>query len=188
MASETALEYRAYRDEEDLPGIIALISADLSEPYSIFTYRYFVHQWPELSFVAVDAGRIIGVIICKSDEHKTGSIRGYVAMLAVDKTQRKRGIGKWLVREATQAMRISGCEEAVLEAEVTNHGAIALYEGLGFVRDKRLCRYYLNGNDAFRLKLWFDPPPVVHEEEGAPGSAAELPAAESREAEGVLME
>ncbi|KAJ1626380.1 N-alpha-acetyltransferase 30 [Pavlovales sp. CCMP2436] len=182
MATVTELEYRVYRDEGDLPGIIALISADLSEPYSIFTYRYFVHQWPELSFVALDAGRIVGVIICKSEEHKTGPIRGYVAMLAVDKALRKRGIGRWLIREATQAMRVSGCEEAVLEAEVTNHGAIALYEGLGFVRDKRLCRYYLNGNDAFRLKLWFDPPPEHHEEEvETPGSAAE-PAAEPREA------
>ena len=42
----------------------------------------------------------------------------------------------------------------MLEAEVTNHGAIALYENLGFVRDKRLHRYYLNGSDAFRLMLW----------------------------------
>ena len=40
-----------------------------------------------------------------------------------------------------------------LEAEVTNPGALALYEKLGFVRDKRLQRYYLNGNDAYRLKL-----------------------------------
>lgn len=29
-----------------------------------------------------------------------------------------------------------------------------LYENLGFVRDKRLFRYYLNGVDALRLKLW----------------------------------
>ena len=28
-----------------------------------------------------------------------------------------------------------------------------LYEKLGFLRDKRLQRYYLNGVDAFRLKL-----------------------------------
>jgi ribosomal protein S18 acetylase RimI-like enzyme len=32
--------------------------------------------------------------------------------------------------------------------------ALRLYEQLGFVRDKRLYRYYLNGVDAFRLKLW----------------------------------
>ena len=44
--------------------------------------------------------------------------------------------------------------KVVLEAEVTNSAALALYEQLGFVRDKRLYRYYLTGVDAYRLKLW----------------------------------
>jgi hypothetical protein len=43
----------------------------------------------------------------------------------------------------------------VLEAEVTNSGALALYGKLGFIRAKRLHNYYLNGVDAFRLKLLF---------------------------------
>ncbi len=46
----------------------------------------------------------------------------------------------------------------MLETEITNKGALNLYEKLGFVRDKRLSRYYLNDNDAFRLKLWFKAP------------------------------
>ena len=51
---------------------------------------------------------------------------------------------------------ISCCElsQIVLETEVTNKAALKLYENLGFVRDKRLFRYYLNGVEAFRLKLW----------------------------------
>ncbi len=44
--------------------------------------------------------------------------------------------------------------QVVLEAEYTNTGAMRLYENLGFVRDKRLPKYYLNGSDAYRLKLW----------------------------------
>ncbi len=36
-----------------------------------------------------------------------------------------------------------GCEEVVLEAEVVNTGALKLYQGLGFVRDKRLHRWVL---------------------------------------------
>jgi peptide alpha-N-acetyltransferase len=43
----------------------------------------------------------------------------------------------------------------VLEAEASNTTAIALYESLGFFRDKRLEKYYLNGGDAYRLKKWF---------------------------------
>lgn len=46
-------------------------------------------------------------------------------------------------------------DEVVLETEITNIPALRLYENLGFVRDKRLFDYYLNGVDALRLKLWF---------------------------------
>ena len=42
----------------------------------------------------------------------------------------------------------------VLETEVTNIASLRLYENLGFIRDKRLQCYYLNGNDAFKLKLY----------------------------------
>ena len=48
--------------------------------------------------------------------------------------------GKQLVRRLVEAMRDREAEEVVLEAEVSNAGALALYEGLGFVRDKRLQR------------------------------------------------
>lgn len=49
---------------------------------------------------------------------------------------------------------LSVCTQVVLEAEVTNKAALGLYANLGFVRDKYLHRYYLNGADAYRLKLW----------------------------------
>ena len=46
--------------------------------------------------------------------------------------------GTELVKRAIQQMVVGGCEEVVLEAEVTNTGALALYQNLGFIRDKRL--------------------------------------------------
>ncbi|RKO84113.1 N-acetyltransferase 12, isoform CRA_a [Blyttiomyces helicus] len=96
----------------------------------------------------------IGVIVCKLDKHKDRELRGYIAMLAVSKFHRKRGIGSKLVKKAVKVMQALDADEVVLETEYTNTGAMALYENLGFVRDKRLSRYYLNGVDAFRLKLW----------------------------------
>lgn len=42
----------------------------------------------------------------------------------------------------------------MLETEAVNLAALKLYESLGFARVKRLLNYYLNGNDAYRLKLW----------------------------------
>jgi peptide alpha-N-acetyltransferase len=43
--------------------------------------------------------------------------------------------------------------QVVLETEFDNAAALALYESLGFIREKRLFRFYLNGKDAFRLTL-----------------------------------
>jgi peptide alpha-N-acetyltransferase len=45
----------------------------------------------------------------------------------------------------------------VLETEVTNRAALSLYERLDFVRDKHLQSYYMNGVDAYRLKLFLRP-------------------------------
>lgn len=43
--------------------------------------------------------------------------------------------------------------QIVLETEFDNYAALSLYESLGFIREKRLYRFYLNGKDAFRLVL-----------------------------------
>lgn len=49
--------------------------------------------------------------------------------------------GSELVKKAIAAMIEGGCEEVVLEAEVSNLGALKLYQSLGFIRDKRLHRW-----------------------------------------------
>ncbi|KAL8153183.1 hypothetical protein V2J09_010943, partial [Rumex salicifolius] len=154
---ESEIEYVNYGGEHHLPLIMGLVDEELSEPYSIFTYRYFVYLWPQLSFLAFHKGRCVGTVVCKMGEHRN-VFRGYIAMLVVIKPYRGRGIATELVARSIKVMMESGCEEVTLEAEVTNKGALALYGGLGFIRAKRLFRYYLNGVDAYRLKLLFPRP------------------------------
>ncbi|KAF4526204.1 hypothetical protein B566_EDAN001888 [Ephemera danica] len=137
-----------------MPDIMRLIQKDLSEPYSIYTYRYFIHNWPKLCYLAMCGDECVGAIVCKLDMHRKVMRRGYIAMLAVDEKHRKKRIGSKLVCKAISAMAIDDADEVVLETEITNQPALRLYENLGFVRDKRLFRYYLNGVDALRLKLW----------------------------------
>lgn len=43
--------YLVYESERQMPNIMRLITKDLSEPYSIYTYRYFIHNWPNLCFL-----------------------------------------------------------------------------------------------------------------------------------------
>lgn len=146
------ITYVAYQDETVLPEVTRLMSSDLSEPYSVYTYRYFIHGWPKLTFLAKDGENFVGAVVCKA-ENKVDVRRGYIAMLAVQDEYRRRGIGTELVRIAVRSMVTDGCGEVVLETEVSNRSALRLYENLGFMRDKRLFRYYLNGVDALRLKL-----------------------------------
>lgn len=148
------IRYVRYESELQMPDIMRLITRDLSEPYSIYTYRYFIHNWPQLCFLAMVGEECVGAIVCKLDMHKKMFRRGYIAMLAVDSKYRRKGIGTNLVKKAIYAMVEGDCDEVVLETEITNKSALKLYENLGFVRDKRLFRYYLNGVDALRLKLW----------------------------------
>lgn len=151
---EDNVKYVSYKSELQMPDIMRLIQKDLSEPYSIYTYRYFIHNWPKLCFLAMDGSECVGAIVCKLDVHRKVVKRGYIAMLAVDEKYRKRKIGSNLVLKAIRAMVADDADEVVLETEITNRPALRLYENLGFVRDKRLFRYYLNGVDALRLKLW----------------------------------
>uniref|UniRef100_A0A3P8ZYC7 N-acetyltransferase domain-containing protein n=1 Tax=Esox lucius TaxID=8010 RepID=A0A3P8ZYC7_ESOLU len=114
------IHYVRYESELQMPGIMRLITKDLSEPYSIYTYRYFIHNWPQLCFLAMVEQECVGAIVCKLDMHKKMFRRGYIAMLAVDSKHRRKSIGTNLVKKAIYAMVEGDCDEVVLETEITN--------------------------------------------------------------------
>lgn len=157
MSLDSEVVVVPYQDEHQLPMISALIEGELSEPYNIYTYRYFLPPGSRVSFLALDSRTqdCVGVIICKVDNHKTRK-RGYIGMLAVKRPYRKLRIGTRLAQKAIEAMKEAGADEVVLEAECSNSAAIGFYQSLGFLREKLLNRYYLNGSDAYRLKLSFN--------------------------------
>jgi len=118
-----------------------------------------------------DKDNLVGVVVSKLEPHRGGALRGYIAMLAVTGKHRGKGIATKLVRMAIDAMIERDADEVylqrrasiawslivlqvALETEVDNTAAMKLYERLGFLRSKRLHRYYLNGNTAFRLVLY----------------------------------
>jgi len=54
FTGEVYIRYIAYgsgKESPYLPAIRKLISKDLSEPYSIYVYRYFLYQWGDLCFM-----------------------------------------------------------------------------------------------------------------------------------------
>lgn len=99
------VRYDSARENEYVTAMRQLISKDLSEPYSIYVYRYFLYQWGDLCFLAMDdKNEMVGVVVSKLEPHRDGPLRGYIAMLAVREEFRGRGIATKLVRMAIDAM------------------------------------------------------------------------------------
>lgn len=157
MSEEVLYHELSLESIEDFEAARELIGEDLSEPYSIYVYRFFLNQWPSLCYLARIEGVPIGVVVCKLEPHRNVRMRGYIGMLAVKKEHRGKGIAKKLVHKAIEKMIEQGADEIMLETEVVNLPAIGLYENMGFIRTKRLYRYYLNQHDAYRLILPIKP-------------------------------
>lgn len=67
---------------------------------------------------------IVGVIICKLEEHRGGPLRGYIAMLAVREEYRRQGIAAKLVRQAVDAMKAKDADEVgsiILENDMVSY-------------------------------------------------------------------
>lgn len=46
------IPYDAKQEATQLESIRMLIASELSEPYSIYVYRYFMYQWGDLCYLA----------------------------------------------------------------------------------------------------------------------------------------
>lgn len=140
--------------QDELNQISDLTLSHLSEPYSIYVYWYFLNTWPRYCYLVKDGSKVIGVIISKTEPHRNVRMRGYIGMLVIDPEYRGKGIALELVKLTVKNMvEWDKVDEVMLETEVINAGAVGLYESMGFLKTKRLYRYYLNTHDAFRLIL-----------------------------------
>lgn len=104
---------------------------------------FFVAQYRRSKNYVVlteDTDEVVAFAIVRPD--------GYLSMLGVAPGHRRRGLGTKLVgRAAADYGRVT------LHTRVTNHGAVGFYTDLGFVVDRRVENYYVDGTDAFLLAL-----------------------------------
>ncbi|CCW65547.1 unnamed protein product [Phytomonas sp. EM1] len=168
--------------DEVMNFIVDLFTAELSEPYSSFTYQYFVFGWPDLCIMAYglqsdtppedsEKGEKVGAIVSRVVREGPGEpLSGYVAMFAVVPRFRGFRLGRRLIELTVELMRAKGCDEVYLETPVTNERAFSLYTSLGFVKTAFLPRYYLDYSDAVRLKLWLKDA-LPNDEVDAPAAA-----------------
>jgi ribosomal protein S18 acetylase RimI-like enzyme len=86
---------------------------------------------PELFFVAVKDGRLVGTVLAGYDGH-----RGWLYSLAVDGTERRQGIGTLLIQHAEAALAARGCPKVNLQVLSAKADVRAFYEALGYRADE----------------------------------------------------
>lgn len=90
--------------------------------------RYLARN-PGTSFVADEAGRIVGAVLAGHDGR-----RGFIYHLAVRGELRGRGIGRALVEAALAALRAEGIAKAALVVFSSNAAGNGFWERMGFDR------------------------------------------------------
>ena len=87
----------------------------------------YLERNPGLSFVARDAGHLVGAVLAGTDGR-----RGYLQHVAVAPSQRGRGVGRALAERAVEALRSLGVEKCHLMVRQENTAARAFWEHLGW--------------------------------------------------------
>jgi ribosomal-protein-alanine acetyltransferase len=98
--------------------------------------------------------RIIGFIIVIRDQLDRANI---INFLIKPKFQNK-GFGSFLLQKAIdETKKINGINKIVLNVQISNYGAINLYEKFRFKKNSVLLEnYYRSGEDAYLMELEFN--------------------------------
>lgn len=88
---------------------------------------------PDLLFVAVEGGAVIGSVMAGYDGH-----RGWLYAVAVRRDCRRGGVGTALVREAERALAALGCEKVNLQVRASNEAVARFYTKLGYAIEDRI--------------------------------------------------
>jgi ribosomal-protein-alanine N-acetyltransferase len=116
----------------------------------------FTDAWP-VDLLAVELVHPQAVLLVGSRERNPPAgyavfrhVAGEAELLriGVAPEERRQGLARALVEAGLARLRMEKVEVCHLEVRVDNHGAIALYEALGFESTGRRRGYYRDGTDA----------------------------------------
>ena len=133
-AALAALELEVFGDSNHTPWSENLFADDLALPG---------HIW----WVAHDEGSIVG--------YAGGVVAGgeiQIDNVAVAPSRRREGIAARLLARVTYDAQMLGATTSVLEVDVDNAAARALYAGLGYAEVGRRPNYYGQGHDALIME------------------------------------
>jgi ribosomal-protein-alanine N-acetyltransferase len=134
----------------DLPSVLSIERRSFPAPWSLAMFVLEVSKPSGVCLAATVGDQIVGYLICSRYADVF-----HLMNVAVDPDLRRRGTAILMVERMLEE---AGREQRyTLEVRVSNHGAIAMYERLGFRRAGRRRRYYSdNGEDA--MIMWLGEP------------------------------
>ena len=124
-------------EKTDLDPVMALWSVVFPNPPShndpFADIQSKLKVQPDLFFVAVDDGHVVGTAMSGFDGH-----RGWVYYVAVHPDYRRRGIGSALMQEVERALVEIGCRKLNLQIRSENAPVQAFYNSLGYAVEDRI--------------------------------------------------
>ena len=148
QAAETArLRRLSYAD---LPGVLSIERRSFPAPWSLAMFVLELSKPSGVCLAASTDAGLAGFLVCSRYADVW-----HLMNVAVDPDCRRRGIAGLMIEGMLDEAGRDG--RFTLEVRVSNHGAIAMYERIGFKRAGRRRRYYSdNGEDA--LIMWLGEP------------------------------
>ncbi|KAK3710069.1 N-terminal acetyltransferase A complex catalytic subunit ard1 [Vermiconidia calcicola] len=170
----------------DIPQVQQTNITNLPENYFVKYYMYHALSWPQLSYVAVDVGRavlvvlfsfnktlqvsrpkktpydapkVVGYVLAKMEEDPADGVQhGHITSLSVMRTHRRLGLAEKLMRQSQRAMfETYNAVYVSLHVRVSNIAALALYrDTLGFKVGGIEAKYYADGEDAYSMRMDLD--------------------------------
>ena len=121
----------------DYPAVFALWSESegvgLSASDSPDYIDTFLSRNPGLSLIALDDGHLTGAVLCGHDGR-----RGYIHHLAVERRERRKGIGRLLVQECLGRLKAHGIPKCHLFVFNNNSEAEVFWREIGWTQRQEL--------------------------------------------------
>jgi len=133
----------------DLPRIEQIERASFgAEAYDRKLFAEFHHTCGDLFLVVERSGRICGYgITCL----RAGSARAELVSIAVEPAARRKGAASALLASTVRRLRLRRTARLGLMVKATNRRAQSFYAKYGFVKTRRVKRYYEDGRDGILM-------------------------------------
>jgi ribosomal-protein-alanine acetyltransferase len=146
------LEVRRF-ERRDLQRVVEIERASFGK--DAWPPELFLEYWragPELFLIAKDRRRIAGYSITRTDWRGAE-----LESIAVHSPYRGRGVAQALLNATVARLRSQGAGTLRLMVSTANQSALRFYRRFGFVRVRKVPRYYGAGRDAWRMRLELKP-------------------------------